>query len=506
MKVTSLLPLLLVRALCLEECDASAELQTVHQRVMDLKNAADGSEEIEESQPWPTKDAVEAGTTVCKQGVQSWNSFSDGEVIKGTTHLLGGLAPVAGLVLAEPEALLVAGGLGMIGGLFGSEGDAGISNEDLLDTMQEGFRNISIKLDEMDMKLDSMQRQLTEMQLQLQVLQATMTTYVVGQLSIIQDISGEFRNILQLGDAARKAPDLHMRDFKRQIDFAVVTYGKELYPPAGCLSAGNLANVLRDPAVSICDAGDFYKQVIAARYEMFFMMQMNEYFKDSDTISQLKHLNASQIKELQQHRADAASTLLAQLSEQLETYKKTAENLRPSPEQFLRWAFRTRESCQAACMTAECNLGTRVGERTWCLWTSGAYGLEGTVEKCHQFGRFVLNSDGYVQNFRNSYTASCLTLLAKNYTYPKKSAITLMPCKDVADARMVFRMTDSGTLRALDARLTLPHVPMWWCLTIDFAEGHVSKYSDDYRLGTVDCADPDALQWQAITWQDISSP
>lgn len=237
-----------------------------------------------------------------------WDDFADG-VDQGVGAILDGVAlaqdpslatagsflssvgGLASLAIPPPAGIVVGGVFGLLGGLFGLSAPAEPSNQDILDAMAEGFDKIGARLDNIDSKLERMDRKLDTMQDSLNRIEATTrdiaaiveAIYGAIKMAPFIEIHGVFQEATNRLQDAAKYPaqqDSIMADFRqyvRQQRTVLAGYAYSHFTPS------NIDDILQvivqntDGGVR-CSAAVLYRDIVAARVELAWILYMGSVF------------------------------------------------------------------------------------------------------------------------------------------------------------------------------------------------------------------------------------
>jgi len=261
-------------------------------RVMDIvvKNEARDDDPPEPEPPdWDAwADGVDQGVGAVLDGI----ALAQDPSLETAGSFLTSISGLASMAIPPPAGIAVGGVLGLLGGLFGMNAPEAPSNQDILDAMAEGFDKVGARLDNIDNKLERMDRKLDTMQDSLDRIEAT-TNDIKAILQAIfgaivmepfLEVHGVFREATNRLQSAASAPpaqrDSLMADFRSYVRLQRNLLSGDAY---SAFTTGNINSILQvileqtDGGVR-CSAAALYRDIIAARVELAWILYMGSVF------------------------------------------------------------------------------------------------------------------------------------------------------------------------------------------------------------------------------------
>mmetsp|Transcript_95097 Transcript_95097/g.246203 ORF Transcript_95097/g.246203 Transcript_95097/m.246203 type:complete len:565 (+) Transcript_95097:110-1804(+) len=296
-------------------------------------------------------DGISAGsgaTLNILSGIKDWadaGKFSPAAAGKVITGIGGAI----GMVVPPPCGIVAGGALSLFGGMMGLFEESGPTITDVLDKIEVGFAKMNEKLDVMDAKLDLVLQE-------LYVMQKMLIENLQLDSKDLREISDKYATVIEeqqqsAGDAIKEA---HFRD-------TVQLYANDLKHMRGSSGSVGTNNVERAMVMlsSDCDAGDFYKQILAARFQLHYIISLNNWLQaqvDADTYGHDQAWVAAR-------RGDQTMVDLNTLKSDLEEMRSVTIRLR-SEEARLRWQLGEGKDCSAPVAGANAKIFTRLSPKT----------------------------------------------------------------------------------------------------------------------------------------------
>lgn len=310
---------------------------------------------------------------------KNWQDF--GAALSGTSAAMA-------YVLPPPFNLAVAGGLASIGGLITvAFTDKPPTNKEIVDRMDESFREVQAKFEEQGEKLDSLVNLTAEMDRKLQQILDILTDKKVLRLDDVKDITLRFRTAEGLKEFAAELNTTAAWDEYTNYLTLAIDENRHFIEREGPASADNVrqAFITRqtkyrdDPQRVIkgnCEAGMISSGIQAAHGAMFDMLMTQSQF--TGRLPRHRTLLQQDAEVWQQEVSQVMRTFLEQQNE-------------PVEEWMQRFQFPDYE-CERACLSSDCVIQS----------TATASSIDFPSGLCLHMGSAAAPSEAYLSNCTDS--------------------------------------------------------------------------------------------------------
>jgi hypothetical protein len=301
-------------------------------------------------------DAIEAGCSAATSLIKAGQSIADKGTldVKSTVNILDGVSSVIGFVVPPPAGLVASSLIGLAGGVLSLFGDKtpSVTNEDVLNALQKGFDEVQQSLSKIDLKLNRIGHQLeiledeVEQLIEFETLQANAIGHILAASS---DLQRRFKEATE-----PTFEEVASLKYIRQLKHFATTFESES-SNGGAASADNVNKVFQTiiaplGPVTACKAGDFYKQILAARFALYHIVDQDNWFAAGEV-----HKNKT---ELMKSRGRLAEETLKNLQQDLKAFQPYV--LAQKPEARLRWELGQGETCSTPVVGPGAMMTTRL--------------------------------------------------------------------------------------------------------------------------------------------------
>merc|ERR1711988_42233 len=196
---------------------------------------------------------------------------------------------------------------------------------------------------------------------------------------------------------------------------------RELYG-IQALSSDNVAQVMAR-LTDMCEAGEFYKQILAARFQFYSIAALDDWFLAAET--------RGAPVEIAQERGILAQQSLQHLHDDLQSYTEQVK-MKYGVLAFLPWESKNAEECKKSCVTPSCTLCASFEGKEWCIDMERRKLVDrAEIDAMHDHATAVVSpARGYVTNIDESSKLICMVVDDPTIR-PMRGPVDYRPCHEV---------------------------------------------------------------------------